>query len=128
MGMEQLPSSDDQVGSIIMTALLAGFATLWRLLLREPPVRWRIIVANIGVSMCCAWATFAGIASAMNHDEPMNGYVGLTIGVLVGLFTDEAMRGLRLFLNRFLGRFGSTSGASGTTAKTSGETDPTTKP
>lgn len=87
--MSRLPTSTEEVHSILFLAIIATLASISRVLYGRDELSWRYTVASIMVAICVSWLTYAGAVATM---QEVSGYITCAIGVSAGLFTDDLLK------------------------------------
>lgn len=95
MGTEKLPSSNQEVTSLVMVAVIAGLAGLARVLYGKDELRWRWTVASCLVSMLTAIMIYGVLVRQFGE---IGGHSSAAIGAAVGLFTDDVLKRSREFI------------------------------
>jgi hypothetical protein len=89
MNMNKLPTSDEEVRSLLFVALMAATAAAFRVIYGKGDLYWRTLVGAMGVAMVASCMVYG---MAIQYMGPLGGYAANSIGIAVGLFTDDVLR------------------------------------
>ena len=85
----KLPSSNEEVTSVVMVSMIAGMAMLARILYGREELRWRYTLGGVLVAMVTAVMVYGGL---IQYVGPLGGHASAAVGAAVGLFTDDILR------------------------------------
>lgn len=91
--MDKLPTSESEIKSLFIVAVMAALAALARILYGKDDLSWRYTAGSIMVAMVTAMLVYGSAVTYIGL--PVGGYVSTAIGAGVGLFTDDVLRRVR---------------------------------
>jgi drug/metabolite transporter (DMT)-like permease len=94
----KLPTSKEEITALLMVSALAGIAALARVLYGKEELRWRYTVGSLLIAMATAVVVYSMMLSVLGE---LGGQASAGIGAAVGIFTDDAMRRVKSYLDRY---------------------------
>lgn len=91
---DRLPTSDDQGTALWFVGLISMLAALARILYGKDDLSWRRTLGSVAVALVVSWGTYGAFVWQVGT---LGGFASVSIAVVCGLFTDDAMKRLRAF-------------------------------
>lgn len=92
MNMNRLPTSDEEVKSLLLLSVAAGFGALARILYGKDELSWRYTAGSIFAAMGSAMIVYGSLLSTLDQSKALSGYIAVALGCACGLFLDDVMR------------------------------------